>query len=108
MEAGGETGEECPISIENQRKCARFVSRVEFHVFNRWGREVFSYTGQVGGSSDDPDDAILINWDGRSNEGKELSTGVYYYVAEVTFDTISPENREKTLKGWIHLIREAN
>jgi hypothetical protein len=108
------TGEETPdtpcptIPLESQKKCARFVEKVVFHVYNRWGREVFNYTGQVGGSSDNTKDAILINWDGRSNEGRELSTGVYYYVAEVTFISIYPEKRNKTIKGWVHLVRGEN
>jgi hypothetical protein len=107
---GGESTTPCTptVSLEDQKKCARFVERVVFHVYNRWGREVFTYTGQVGGSSDNSRDAILINWDGRTNEGQELSTGVYYYVAEVTFISIHPENRNKTIKGWVHLVRGEN
>jgi hypothetical protein len=109
-EGGGGSGTPCTpkVSLEDQKKCARFVEKVVFHVYNRWGREVFTYTGQVGGSSDNSRDAILINWDGRTNEGTELSTGVYYYVAEVTFISIHPENRNKTIKGWVHLVRGEN
>jgi hypothetical protein len=95
------------IPIESARKCARFVERVEFHVYNRWGREVFTYTGENSGAGDRNEDAILINWDGRSNENQELASGLYYYVADVTFISIYPDRRNKTLKGWIHLIREA-
>jgi hypothetical protein len=104
----GENESECPMPIEYEKKCARFVKQVIFHVYNRWGREIYSYTGQVGGSNDSSRDAILINWDGRDNNGRELSTGVYYYVAEVTFDSIFPENRNKTIKGWVHLLRGEN
>ena len=107
-EDGGSTPCSPTISLENQRKCARFVEEVVFRVFNRWGREVYSYTGVSGASSDAALNPILINWDGRSNEGVELATGVYYYVAEVTFDSIFPENQHKTIKGWVHLIRSEN
>jgi hypothetical protein len=100
--------EDCTVNLENQKKCARFVEQVIFHVYNRWGREVYSYTGVVGGSSDNSRDAILINWDGRSSDGQELATGVYYYIAEVTFISIHPENRNKTIKGWVNLLRSEN
>lgn len=103
----GETSSgECVIPFENQLKCARFVRRVEFKVYNRWGREVYTYTGQTGGNFDFPEDRILINWDGKSSDGQQLSTGIYYYIAEVEFITINPANRFKTIKGWVHLIRD--
>lgn len=96
------------ISLENQKKCARFVQKVIFRVFNRWGREVYSYTGISGAGNDSALNPILINWDGKSSDGIELSTGIYYYVADVTFDSIYPENQNKTIKGWVHLIRSEN
>jgi hypothetical protein len=99
----------CPtIPIESQRKCARFVERVEFHVYNRWGQEVFDYSGEYIEGIEETKDAILINWDGTGKEGQQLSTGVYYYIADVTFITVYPQNRNKTLKGWVHLIRGEN
>lgn len=82
----------------DESKCARFVDRVIFRVYNRWGKEVYSYQS---GS----EDSIYIDWDGRDNNGKELSGGVYYYVAEVTFVTIDPAKRNQTIKGWVHLLR---
>jgi hypothetical protein len=37
-----------PIDLENLRtRCARYVLAVEFRVYNRWGLEVYSYTGDV-------------------------------------------------------------
>jgi hypothetical protein len=99
-EAGGET--QCTVSEDNTIKCARFVEKVVFRVYNRWGREVYTYTGQ---SNDDVNN-IYIGWDGISSDGQQLSTGVYYYVAEVTFIAIDPSLKYKTLKGWIHLLRD--
>jgi hypothetical protein len=84
--------------ITDETKCARFVDRVDFKVFNRWGKEVYSYRS---GS----ERSIYIDWDGRDNDGKELSSGVYYYIAEVTFITIDPSKRNQTIKGWVHLLR---
>jgi hypothetical protein len=95
----GEEGGPCrTIPQENIYKCARFVEHVAFKVLNRWGKEVFTY--QSG-----EERTIYIDWDGRDNEGHELSTGIYYYIAEVTFTTSDPEKRNKTLKGWVHLLR---
>ncbi len=96
----GETGEEqqCITPAINKIKCARFVQRVNFRVYNRWGLEVYTYTS--GGER-----SIYIDWNGRDNSGGELTTGVYYYVAEVTFDLVDPTKRTQTIKGWVHLVK---
>ena len=70
-------------------------------MYNRWGKEVYSYTG----ASNDDQHTIYIDWDGRASDGSDLASGVYYYVAEVTFTTVDPGQKEKILKGWVHLIR---
>ncbi len=83
---------------EIQKKCARFVQRVSFTVFNRWGGEVYTY--QSGGER-----TIYIDWDGRDNGGKDLAAGVYYYEAQVTYDVVDLANRNKTIRGWVQIIR---
>ncbi|HEX5172227.1 MAG TPA: gliding motility-associated C-terminal domain-containing protein [Cyclobacteriaceae bacterium] len=94
----GESGQyECG-GITDETKCARFVDRVDFKVFNRWGKEVYSY--RSGGER-----SIYIDWDGRDNNGRELSTGIYYYIADVTFITIDPSKRNQTIKGWVHILK---
>lgn len=95
----GEDG--CGIAPEIRFKCARFVQSVSFKVFNRWGQEVFDYFGRVGSETN----TIYIDWNGRDDEGLELSSGIYYYVADVVFDSVDPVNNTKTIKGWVHLIR---
>lgn len=79
-------------------KCARFVDAVVFRVYNRWGKEVYTYES---GS----ERSIYIDWDGRDNEGRELASGIYYYVAEVVFDSVDPAKENQTIKGWVHLLR---
>jgi hypothetical protein len=99
-----ETGEgPCgPIDVsEIRRICARFVDRVDFRVYNRWGKEVYSYVGIKG----DDVQTIYIDWDGHDHEGNTLAAGVYYYLAEVTFDVVDPTKRNRTIKGWVHLMR---
>jgi hypothetical protein len=79
-------------------KCARFVEKVSFTVYDRWGKELYKY--QSGGER-----TIYINWDGRDNSGGEVPGGVYFYVADVTFDVVDPAQKNKTFKGWVHLLR---
>ncbi|MEQ9659806.1 gliding motility-associated C-terminal domain-containing protein, partial [Fulvivirga sp.] len=81
-------------------KCARFVKSVSFIVYNRWGKEVYNYIGTQGGENN-----IFIDWNGTDKSGVELSSGVYYYVAEVNFDVVDPSNAMQKIKGWVHLLR---
>ncbi len=98
---GGAGGCSVPDDKEYVQKCARFVDRVDFKVFNRWGREVYDYIGQRGNEN-----SIYINWDGRDKSGKELATGIYFYSADVTFSSTAPGGKSvKTFKGWVHLVR---
>lgn len=90
-----------PNSDEYIQRCARFVERVDFKVFNRWGKEIYDYIGQRGNEN-----TIYINWDGRDKVGREIASGIYYYSADVTFDSTGPGGKTvKTIKGWVHLIR---
>ena len=88
------------FGVENfdQANCPRFVRKVDFTVYNRWGKQVFRF--ESGGEN-----SILIEWDGRSSDGNQLSSGVYYYVAEVTFDVRVEAESTQTLNGWIQLLR---
>lgn len=88
-----------PIEIIDQRiKCARFVEKVEFVVTNRWGKHVYEYAS---GS----EKSIYIEWDGRDNSGNEVSPGVYFYSAKVTFTVVDPSKKVQNLRGWLQVVR---
>jgi len=98
---------ECVKPPEDKTRCARFVLQVNFTVYNRWGKEVYQLKGTDQSpiiNSDGPP-SIYLNWDGRDDKGHDLATGVYYYMAEVTFDVVNPDDRVKIIKGWVHLVR---
>jgi hypothetical protein len=86
-----------PCEFVDALRCARFVERVQLHVFNRWGKEVYTYT-----SGDT--NSIYINWDGRDTGGKLLESAMYYYSADVDFRVIDPARKRSHLKGIIHLV----
>ncbi len=75
--------------------CYRFVEKVEFVVYNRWGEEVYK-------SSND----ILINWAGVHQSGTPVTAGVYHYEAKVTFKTLRKTDRQQIIKGWVQVMRE--
>jgi gliding motility-associated-like protein len=76
----------------------RFITRVDFKIFTRWGEKVYETTNPE------------IMWDGKDQKtGKDLSDGVYLYAGYYYEKTLSGEVR-KTLPhknggGFIHLIR---
>ena len=82
----------------NQYKCPRFVKNVDFYVYDRNGKEVYN-------NLDESEKSLLIKWDGKNNNGKEMPSGVYYYLAEVTFDVLDKDLRKKEYKGWLHLLK---
>ncbi len=100
------TGEETSTSVACQpsetANCARFVRAVTFKVYNRWGQVLYDFESIEGDTSGN---TIYIDWDGRDNNGNALASGVYYYSADVTFNTLDPGNREQTIKGWVQLMR---
>jgi flagellar hook assembly protein FlgD len=64
------------VTDENRFElCPRFIEKVEFTVVNRWGKTVFEYVSDFG------ENTIYINWDGKTNEGRLLSSGYYFYSA---------------------------
>ncbi len=96
----GEEAPTCDTRDDDAGRCARFVDRVDFKVYNRWGKKIYDYIGQRGNEN-----SIYIRWDGRDNSGKELASGIYFYSADVTFSSTTRGGTVKTIKGWVHLIR---
>lgn len=75
--------------------CPRFVEKVVFKVYNRWGSLVYQ-----------SDNDIFLNWAGVSQDGKPLPSGLYYYEAEVTFIRLRREDNMLRLNGWIQILRD--
>ncbi|MBV6648074.1 MAG: gliding motility-associated C-terminal domain-containing protein, partial [Cyclobacteriaceae bacterium] len=73
---------------------------VDFRVMDRTGKIVFEYS-----TRDSNENGILINWDGKTNGGAELSSGVYYYIAEVQYDVLASSDDRDTFKGWVKILR---
>lgn len=73
-----------------------FIQYVKFSVYNRWGKLVH-YS----------DNDILLNWNGSQlgEGGQNLSTGTYFYSAEIRFKRLRRSDEVKTLTGWIELMR---
>lgn len=65
------------------------IAAVDFHIYDRWGKEVFYTNDQT------------VGWDGRDKSGKELNAGVYVYFAEVVFDN----GKTRLVKGNVALLR---
>ena len=63
---------------------------LHFQVFNRYGALVFEQ------------EAPHIIWDGTTNSGRELNTGVYYYILNASQGDYLGKY---TKKGFIHLFR---
>jgi gliding motility-associated-like protein len=70
----------------------KFISHVDFRIFNRWGDQVYF--------TEDP----MINWNGFDQKQNKLVTeGVYFYVCKVY--AIKLEGTEPyELQGFIHVI----
>lgn len=73
----------------------RFVNKVEFKVFNRWGNVIFE--------TNDPN----INWDGTNRTGNKVPDGTYYYTCKVfeVIETGTGIENTNVLTGYIELIR---
>ncbi|SDF98397.1 gliding motility-associated C-terminal domain-containing protein [Dyadobacter soli] len=74
-------------------ECPAFVQSLEFKVYNRWGAQVYSTKD------------VNINWDGKTNGGKALAAGQYYYEVTIYFESFTKQGTETSMKGWVQLLR---
>ncbi|MCF0038449.1 T9SS type B sorting domain-containing protein [Dyadobacter fanqingshengii] len=74
-------------------ECPAFVQSLEFKAFNRWGAQVFKTND------------VNINWNGKTNAGKDLAAGQYYYEVTIFFESSKRESTPTTMKGWVQIIR---
>ncbi len=90
------------ISGPDLSKCPRFVEAINVQIVNRWGKEVYSFSS----SDADTEGSILFRWDGTDKNGNDSPGGIYYYVAEITYNVLDPALRHTQVKGWVHLLRQ--
>ena len=76
-------------------RCPRFVERIEFVVYNRWGSKLYEVSSPS------------LAWDGRSSAGADLPTGLYYYQATVHYSMLDRNAPPQILKGWVQILRES-
>jgi gliding motility-associated-like protein len=65
------------------------MENIDVQIFNRWGQEVYSWTGENKA------------WDGRGADGQDLPEGVYFFVFKA--DGIDGHYYEE--KGSVTLLR---
>lgn len=94
-----------PLGSSDPSRCPRFVQAVRFVVYNRWGKEVYTYDTQ---EEDGQERSIYINWNGHDKNGNMLSAGTYYYIAYVTYDMLDPDRRNEELRGWVQIMLGEN
>ncbi|MFQ3213932.1 MAG: hypothetical protein ACI9C9_001463, partial [Marivirga sp.] len=76
----------------------RFLEKLVFRVFNRYGVLVYSY--ESGGEN-----SLYINWKGVNNNGDLLPSATYFYEVTATFDMLDPQNEQRYYKGWVQILR---
>ena len=67
-------------------------------MYDRNGKEVYNNLEEV-------EKSILIEWNGKNNQGKEMPSALYYYLAIVTFDALDKNLQKGEYKGWIQLLK---
>lgn len=72
----------------------RYIAKVQFKVFNRWGGLVFET------------EAPNLDWDGKNLKGEDLAEGTYFYKCLVYEQRVSGVVlSSKVLSGYIELLR---
>ncbi|GAB3882205.1 T9SS type B sorting domain-containing protein [Spirosoma agri] len=74
--------------------CPRFVESVALIVFNRYGSKVYEGTSPT------------LAWNGKTTNGADLPTGLYYYQVSVRYAVLDRDAAPQVLKGWVQILRE--
>lgn len=72
----------------------RNVKDIIFEVYNRLGKLIYA-----------TNDNLEIEWGGKNFAGEEVSEGMYYYSAIVTFYRLDAADEQRIFNGWILLQR---
>jgi len=75
-------------------KCPRFVESVALVVYNRYGSKVYQSSSPT------------LAWDGKSTDGSDLPSGLYYYQVSVRYSLLNRDAPAQVLKGWVQILRE--
>ncbi|MCW5911199.1 MAG: gliding motility-associated C-terminal domain-containing protein [Cyclobacteriaceae bacterium] len=81
-------------TINNEPYCTRFVERISLKILNRWGQTVV-----------DIPSAGSVQWNGRDNKGREVDTGIYFFIANIEFQVSNQKERFSEVKGWVQLMK---
>ncbi|MCF8258472.1 MAG: gliding motility-associated C-terminal domain-containing protein [Flavobacteriales bacterium] len=70
------------------------VNEANLHIFNRWGRPVFSFEGPLATGAP-------WGWDGTVNDGAEAAAGTYYFMLDLT----GADGAHFNQRGTVTLLR---
>lgn len=76
-------------------RCPRFVEQVKAKIVDRYGQLVYEYEGDLSG----------FGWDGTNLKGQSVASSTYFYEVEVLFTNAVNSQRNKSMKGWVELIK---
>jgi gliding motility-associated-like protein len=65
------------------------LTSLDCEIYDRWGVLIYHWNALNGG------------WDGKSDNGKEATDGVYYYICTA----VTTQGEVRKLTGFVHLIR---
>ena len=76
-------------------RCPRFVSFVSAKIVDRNGQLIYQYAGPLDG----------FGWNGTDSNGVQMAASSYFYTCDVVFDLVDKSAQNKSLKGWVELVR---
>lgn len=76
-------------------RCPRFVSNVSAKIVDRNGQLIYQYEGPLAG----------FGWNGTDANGNQMAASSYFYTCDVVFDLFDKAAQNKSLKGWVELVR---